>query len=211
MSNIEPTEEQKQAATAFARGNGFWSITNDLAHLLAEREAKLREEVLASYKGQVATLNANNDQLVRALDEGGFCYPASNVARFIVHDRLESSGDWYDPATSRTLHMDPAKAFAMQDENDTLRARVADLERPNWLTTPTRSTRSRKDRLKEARERETALTKRVAELEDLVKRGRRAAKWGIEDRWLVTDFLASTAHYDDAKDDAPASTEGGEG
>ena len=97
MSNTEPTEEQKQAAREFLCHGPSWPI---LARFLAEREAKLRDN--------------------------------------IIDDDIE----YYKACQA-----------AYSTENDTLRARVAELERPNWLTTPTRSTRSRKDRLKEARER----------------------------------------------------------
>jgi hypothetical protein len=62
------------------------------------------------------------------------------------------------------LHHD-LQAEVLKAERDAATARVAELERPNWLTTPTRSTRSRAERLKEALAREEALLARVAELE----------------------------------------------
>ena len=250
---IEPTEEQKQAAREWiALDLDMRHGVRHIARLLAEREAKLREE----YRRQLGEFNDDVARAVTRAVEGP--------------DEWAMGDDVLRPALQKVIDAKVATIAARykhQHENDTLRARVAELERPNWLTTPTRSTRSRKDRLKEAREREETLRARVAELEAKiadavfscpgcgrhdfgffasqikaacgpcrtraeVAEAREAqhladikalmgscsvAMDAIDDddtvaaRNELSEATERLAHYDDAKADAPASTEGGEG
>lgn len=120
----EPTEEQKQAALALCvrhSKTGNCGLVDDVvvARLLAEREAALRAQV-ATLQAERDALNKNVDQLVRDLRHDGFDYPASNVARFIIHNREGSVGDWYDPSTGRIMYMDPDKAFALRADIERL-------------------------------------------------------------------------------------------
>ena len=64
MSNTEPTEEQKQAAREFLCHGPSWPI---LARFLAEREAKLRDNIIDDdieyYKACQAAYSTENDTL----------------------------------------------------------------------------------------------------------------------------------------------------
>lgn len=67
MSNIEPNEEQKQAAREWIRGAHSGPLPapfyEDLAHLLAEREAKLTASIMKMWVAERTQLNERSDTL----------------------------------------------------------------------------------------------------------------------------------------------------
>ena len=104
MSNIEPTEEQCRAALGISDGQKWCTVcpTADVAHLLAEREAKLQER----YDASVAYYKAQAD--------------AYHLDVKTLHMHLDTAR-----AHGRTFKADLDNALGI---NDTLRARVAELE-----------------------------------------------------------------------------------
>lgn len=124
MTNtIEPTEEQKQAAATWLEDNDKCPPTEteawDLAHLLAEREHKLRKEN-DDLRADVRTLlwdlrKIHRDQLQADLD-------AARAA-------LRRAG--YDDTTNVVPRLS-----ALVDEAIAARARIAELERENTFLAP---------------------------------------------------------------------------
>lgn len=147
MSTIEPTEEQRAAAVRHHYKYAVLPVRGYLTDWVRTGDATGREDVFAVVISLARLLAEREAKLRRDLTKQ--CDPTVDMCG----------------GCSACVHWLRDRNLKLDADIDTMRARVAELERPNWLTTPTRSTRSRKDRLKEARERETALTKRVAELE----------------------------------------------
>lgn len=151
MSNIEPTEEQRQAAREACGVKQDITLSDDLARLLAEREAKLREEyqsptqdvVISQLRARVAELEAKQARL-----------------KHLANDEVAACG----------VHIDSLEKLL------------------------------------------AASTDREAQHLADIKAGRKAVAAWLDDPWLEgrrklgEDFMAATAHYDDAK-----AAEGGEG
>lgn len=101
MSNIEPTEEQREAVRAIAEKEGarvqMWHL-DEIARLLAEREAKLREKMERLHRAVVDTVcaaqDAENDTLrarVAELEAEASNLRASVALVCIERDELEDS------------------------------------------------------------------------------------------------------------------------
>lgn len=155
--SIEPTEEQKQAAKKVAyatRPDYLPNLVDAIARLLAEREAKLLEEMERLHRAVVDTICDTQDA-----------------------------------------------------ENDTLRARVAELEaeaRAGWADL--------NDCIAEMKESEAQHLADIKALREFLgDREEEEGIWIPRSEFNAMPRLAQPAHYDDAKADAPASTEGGEG
>jgi hypothetical protein len=173
---IEPTEEQRDAAASAFHGYDHLHLhSRDIevvARLLAEREHKLRAEIARlsstlSLSEDAARVSSYLVAAQRAEDERDAARAriASDAEEIVAMYELEARlRARIAELEALKLHHD-LQAEVLKAERDAATARVAELERPNWLTTPTRSTRSRAERLKEALAREEALLARVAELE----------------------------------------------
>lgn len=206
MSNIEPTEEQKQAAAAFVARHGEqnevidsggqarieWSPTHtvdDIARLLAEREAKLRE-------GLVRIIEAVHVQMAAtALPQ-----PLIDVVRGVYAEH---------PYALHRIEDLEKVCHALQDERDTLRARVAELEGQVSESTRLRMTETLHGMGVEAmyQEREAQHLADIKAAKEKLVDTQRAIRGGLD--VYAEDFdelLARLAHYDDAK-----AAEGGAG
>lgn len=171
MSNIEPTEEQRRAAVmhryklAVLPDKGYltdWVRTGDasgraafdevvaLARLLAEREAKLRE-------GLARIIEAVHVQMAAtALPQ-----PLIDVVRGVYAEH---------PYALHRIEDLETVCHALQDERDTLRARVAELEaRPQFASVSSDgfiATSTGPVHVDDVGSVQDALEKRVAELEN---------------------------------------------
>lgn len=181
MSNIEPTEEQRAAAIrlwsrAGPTGHGMAAAVDEIARLLAEREAKAMCKGAAIAWGTVWDSSAPSDVIKVAEDVKGLHL---RIDRLTAHAKAADEG--------------------IAEREAKLRARVAELE--HWE-------RIAGDRHHHAVELECREAQQLAD----IRAGRKAVAAWLDDPWLEgrrklgEDFMAATAHYDDAK-----AAEGGEG
>lgn len=235
MSNIEPTEEQRAAAVkhhykyAVLPDKGYltdWVRTGDatgrsafdevvrLARLLAEREAKLHKQLAFMEAGSLADYNA----FAEALQKEDAYLAEINL----INERL-----------AEMREVDGRKSRMLYDRDvviDTLRARVAELE----ATCGERLARlgeayeeAETGWLGDIKELEAREAQHLADIKVLRAPSRLPFAYGVQAA-AYDKAIAATAHYDDAKADAPAvcrpddnacgycsmckaSTEGGEG
>lgn len=231
MSNIEPTEEQKQAVRAIAEKEGarvqLWHL-DEIARLLAEREAKLREEVAELSKGwRAAEAELKTERLVAE-------------KALAARNEMENERD----AARRDLKQSKAMSEAARD---TLRARVAELEAERGDTVGCEGCGKRLPSLCAVSTEDPVYlcarcvspmhmereSQHLADIKALMAKRlvdmREAARWGaelafnvdehVDDTKIAADImeefatfdaedemLARLAHYDDAK-----AAEGGEG
>lgn len=189
MSNIEPTEEQKQAAERFIIEGVMHNAAQQcsaLARLLAEREAKLRE-----YVGQLEDQATGQQDLVDTL-RARVAEAESALAIYVANDEkadtlLKRAG------LDDTTNVVPRLA-ALVDETAALRARVAELE--VYADTAMRNRDAHAAARDELEEREAQHILDIKALRDALTQGY-ALSLNARDR-----VLAATAHYDDAKADA---------
>ncbi len=167
MSNIEPTEEQKQAAEKaigetilVLHWNSRKAAGDNLARLLAEREAKLRGDVEAA-------MNLTADGVRKCLNL------RAEVAR------LEAK-----------LSRPQPLGMVLLDENEALRARVAELEADLAAFMFGEA-----QHLADIKALTAALDDVLNDPNDIGEEDARDAGEAL---------LARLAHYDDAKADAPA-------
>lgn len=171
MSNIEPTEEQKQAASTHIDKWQWWDSFNQseaLARLLAEREAKLRAEL--------SEANAEVNALRKSMMQADAC-----IENFIANE------DKADELLKRaglddTVNVVPRLA-ALVDETVALRARVEELED---------DVEAAKTLMRLAQKHGEAATARVAELESRVSENIRL-RVAAEERGRFLQRLANEA------------------
>ena len=214
-SNIEPTEEQRAAVWR------MWMRTSDddnetvrdIARLLAEREAKLRDEYLTNtcemsdnvvyYRNLAIVLGAKPQQMANEYD------------RKLCAEGIDPDDD------GNGYHMSVADVIAGKeanfDEADTLRVRVAELTRTEAKLTAACQVANATNKRRADREAQHLADIKALRVHIV------STESGDHDHFDESmDFdgcpacesariLAATAHYDDAKAGAPASTEGGEG
>lgn len=240
MSNIEPTEEQREAAVAYCLGTPtpdyavHWVKTGEnvrtergftvsagpvaLARLLAEREAKLRKQLTFMEAGSLADYNA----FAEALQKEDAYLAEINL----INERL-----------AEMREVDGRKSRMLYDRDvviDTLRARVAELEAAQGDTVgcegcgrrlPSLCAVSTEDPVYLCArcvspmhmEREAQRLADIKALREELRHSRGAVCYWVEgsgspshyikDLKTLDAVLASTAHYDDAKADAPAVVE----
>lgn len=220
MTNIEPTEEQREAALRFCKdhsvcGNGWLVDEFTVAELLAEREAKLREEVARlsstlALSQDAARLSSYLVAAQRAEDERDAAQAELKTERLVAEKALAARNDMENERDAARRDLKQSKAMT-DAARGTLVARVAELE-------------ASRDRLIEESYDETyalrsALAREAQHLADIKALnqflGDHETEGGI---WIpcteydvMPNLAGRLAHYADAKADAPASTEGGEG
>lgn len=203
-AQVEPTEEQKQAARNFYGLKEHLSLSRELARLLAEREAKLR--------AKIDTLEQSEHDVHVAIYECLTRAPAMGVRLHIdgEPDRMARDVvDWVKAATKVLEGRDVvslATFHRIEAERDTLRARVAELEAFTLLTDGQRTAEMFAADL-------AVVTRAVREADQLHQTVGGGTRHYVNECLLpclkdegFAIIVVGKAHYDDAK-----AAEGGEG
>lgn len=130
MSNIEPTEEQRQAANQWLEATDHCPVNaateNALAHLLAEREAKLHREYGAAFSAEVNEVDILRAGLARIIEAVHVQMAATALPQPLI-DVVRGVYAEHPYALHRIEDLEKV-CHALQEERDTLQARVAELE-----------------------------------------------------------------------------------
>lgn len=131
MSTIEPTEEQKQAAQQFT---GMIGDRDALARLLAEREAKLREEHVAFFHKEQEAWTDTNDTLRAELHTERLAAEKALAARNDMENERDTARHDLARANDERVRANgyllagQKSEMAMKGQLLDARARVAELE-----------------------------------------------------------------------------------
>lgn len=203
MSNIDPTEEQRAAVWRMwmrATETSDAETVRDIARLLAEREAKLTASIMKMWVAERTQLNERSDTLRARVAE-----LEASVTTF--HEAWKGAERDFNEQTKRVAELEAFQSEWQQKDGNTpgynlQKAKNYGAQAYEWKQKAIKLEARNAQHLDDIK----AL---MAALSDLVLVSAPGLQTMLDlSRDDASELLQLFAHYDDAKADAPASTEG---